>query len=100
MVTSLYAIGPSKIEVGKYRMELPMAIETFRKQCESVGCKLEIGQYGAAAIADITGDTLALLQAVANIRDLHGDPPDRYLLVGETDLEWDAEYVKTGRYND
>lgn len=39
-----------------------------------------------------------LLGAVANVMDLHGDPPDTYELKGDNVPA--GAYIKTGAYND
>ena len=102
MTISLYAIGRAEIEVGKYGMTLEEAKAAFLKTCEDLNIKPQKIKKGGNKIviylpfADKNHD---LLNQVADVEDLHGDPPNRYVLESEADVP-QGGYVKTGTYND
>lgn len=103
MTVSLYAHGPAKIEVGKFGMSLEEAKNTFLAMCEKFNLTptkiIQKNHTITIRLPTTLGDDKdGLLSEVANIEDLHGDPPFVYSLVEEKIPE--GEYVKTGWYND
>ena len=105
MSVSLYAIGPAKIEIGQYGYSLTRAKEIFLQICENFGIDVD------EEIEDLSGVKFTLsndiklhnnlgrlLCSLANVEDLHGDPPDTYILC-ENGVP-DGVYRKTGTYND
>jgi hypothetical protein len=101
MGVSLYAVGPAKIEVGRFGMEMNEAKEAFLAKCAECGVKPDsVKEQKGKVIVDLPfkRENHALLKAVANVEDLHGDLPDRYIL--EDHYAPPGEYVRTGSYND
>lgn len=102
MITSLYAVGPATIEIGKYGLPLADARARFVDTCEHHGAKIrkinetpnrvEVHlEWASSALCDLLCD-------IAIVEDLNGDPPTTYIL--RTDGVAVGEYVKTGTYND
>jgi len=108
IVTSLYAVGPARIEVGKYGMPLQEALDAFSLTCESHNLKPKITRKENKIFvafdrtkdwSEFHQDLANLLDEVANVVDLHGDAPDAYILASDRDIP-ENQYVKTGCYND
>ncbi len=99
--TSLYAVGPATIEIGKFGADLKKAKELFLAMCTKHKLEPEkITEREGQITIDFpfVQECADLLHAVARVIDQHGDAPDRYILVEKTVPE--GEYVKTGAYND
>lgn len=102
MSISLYAHGPAKIEVGRYNLSLEEACEDFLQLCKKHNIKVEkkLIDNGVKFIAknDLDKGLYKLLSEVADVMDLHGDPPNVYSLIEEKTLK--ERYYTTGSYND
>ena len=100
---SLYAHGTAIIEVGKYGMSLEEAKASFLATCEQLGLKPEVKEKKRGIVFDfgrkIDRRLGELLVAVADIDDLHGDPPSQYTLRDQGEVP-PGKYVRTGTYND
>ena len=102
MSVSLYAHGTATIEVGKYGMTLQEAKEAFLATATKHGLDPKKVKESPTEIMVEFGwndDGIQdLLHDVADVDDLHGDPPAVYTLKAEDVPE--GEYVRTGSYND
>lgn len=105
MFTSLFARGTAKIEVGRFGGTLVDARKWFDEQITASGLDLaavkveEKGNVARYNLRGCKGNTGGLLNAVANVEDLHGDAPDIYYLEEGAQVE-SGKYTKTGSYND
>lgn len=101
MSVSLYAHGPAVIEIGKYGMSLEDAKLSFEKTCEKHGVEIGSRKINPKKIrfSLSNGDLYALINELAKVADIHGDPPDQYTLDVFVDIP-EGTYVKTGVYND
>ena len=110
MTVSLYAHGAErlKIEVGRYGMSIEEAKAAFLKTCADAKVPPEkVAEKKGVVIIQLPFVTSneegkgvhGILNAVAQVADLHGDPPMTYTLVPHVEVP-DGEYVKTGWYND
>ena len=103
MSVSLYAIGSAKIEVGQFGTDdVNVALSLFIEICKKVGIEpiaVHTVSFGRlSVIFNFKDDLDRVLGAVAEVVDLHGDPPDEYILEHLAIPE--NEYVMTGEYND
>ncbi len=105
MAVSVYAVGTAKIEVGRYGSDdLYVAKEWFYTLCKKHKVKPQVeARYSVEGksmnIRLKGGEGLhSLLSELADVEDLHGDPPDQYIL--QLDATPSGEYAKTGSYND
>ncbi len=104
---SLYAVGTAKIEIGKYTMSLEEAKDAFLAVCEkhdltpseSVKKKEGVPVKIEFEFEFRSEQLSALLGELANIEDMHGDPPNQYILIPDTGFAPNT-YTKTGSYND
>ncbi len=103
MPVSLYAHGTAVIEVGKYGMNLNDAKNSFLETAKNIGLpdpKIKESKNSIVInFRSLHSKLHDLLSAVADVEDLHGDPPDSYSLKGKQDIPA-GEYIKTGTYND
>lgn len=100
MSISLYAVGTADIEVGRYGMTLSEAKDAFLAVCKKHKCQaiLLMEKKNVIRVHLKGGDLYKLLHAVADVEDLHGDPPDTYELQN-LDVP-KGKYVRAGSYND
>jgi hypothetical protein len=104
--TSLYTVGFNKIEVGRYGGDVQRALDLFLQTAETAGFqRAELDVQWNEENVSVTVDlpelderNLVLLEAVADIADLHCDAPETYVL--ESAQSTDGEYVRTGSYFD
>ncbi len=103
MSASLYVDDDSYFEIGKYGMTLQEAKKQFLETAELCGCtdfrvfeeiETEITfQFSFRHLDSLRN----LLYAVANVGDLRGDPPFRYIL--KLNIEVPHQYTRTGSYS-
>ena len=107
MITSLYAHGAAIIEIGQYGMGLVNALATFVATCNDIGItaykvqKPNDDQVRVVFSCDTIKNRellIKLIYKVAEVIDMHGDPPDTYTL--KAMCEAPGQYTKTGTYND
>lgn len=87
-------------------MNIDQALAKFTEVCQKCDIKSEdivvrdrLPQDIQISFKKVDRRALAkLLHEVADVVDLHGDPPDIYTLVASED--WSIGYKKTGLYND
>lgn len=83
-------------------MTLDEAVVAFTKICKSLGLDPKIERKKNTVVFYFKFDERRLrklLDTVANVADIHGGPPEIYILKGEADMPKNR-YVKTGWYND
>jgi len=101
MSVSLYAVGTADIEVGKYGMNLIDANLAFSETLAKHGIvpkNVKEEKDSVVFHLPFSDKNHDLLHDVAKVEDLHGDPPNVYIL-SEQHVPH-GEYIKTGSYND
>jgi hypothetical protein len=101
---SLYATGTATIEVGKFNGTMAEAREWFEAILAEVGATpkgIDAAPDEGAVYYSLPFQEVnyKLLERVATIEDLHGDPPMEYALVSHSEHS-EKGYVRTGSYND